>query len=85
MLFSFRVVGLFACWGVRLSPLLTPNTFHSLCQFLDEFSGEVKYDFLDHYKISCLPASCPYSNFSKVACLLLAILWILDKVRQWAG
>lgn len=37
-----------------------------LYQFLAEFQGEVKYDFLDHYKIPSLPAKCPYSNFGKV-------------------
>lgn len=41
-------------------------TFLFLYQFLSEFQGEVKYDFLDHYKIPSLPAKCPYSNFSKV-------------------
>lgn len=37
-----------------------------LYQFLAEFQGEVKYDFLGHYKIPSLPAKCPYSNFGKV-------------------
>lgn len=41
-------------------------TFLFLYQFLAEFQGEVKYDFLDHYKIPSLPAKCPYSNFGKV-------------------
>ncbi|XP_029298337.1 interleukin-6-like [Cottoperca gobio] len=38
-------------------------------EFEDEFHNEVKYDFLGSYKISSLPARCPYSNFSKEACL----------------
>ncbi|XP_044028136.1 interleukin-6-like [Siniperca chuatsi] len=38
-------------------------------EFEDEFQTEVKYDFLRHYTVSSLPASCPYSNFSKEACL----------------
>ncbi|XP_039977788.1 interleukin-6-like [Xiphias gladius] len=37
-------------------------------EFEDEFEKEVKYHFLDYYKISSLPASCPNSNFSKEAC-----------------
>ncbi|XP_049459106.1 interleukin-6-like [Epinephelus fuscoguttatus] len=38
-------------------------------QFEDEFQNEVKYHFLEHYKISSLPAGCPSSNFSKESCL----------------
>lgn len=46
--------------------LLTTFLFFFLDQFLVEFQGEVKYEFLDHYKVPSLPAKCPYSNFGKV-------------------
>ncbi|KAF3833781.1 hypothetical protein F7725_024985 [Dissostichus mawsoni] len=36
---------------------------------LDEFHNQVKYEFLENYKVSSLPARCPYSNFTKEACL----------------
>uniref|UniRef100_A0A8C3AUR1 Interleukin-6 n=1 Tax=Cyclopterus lumpus TaxID=8103 RepID=A0A8C3AUR1_CYCLU len=37
--------------------------------FEDEFQHELKYHFLENYKVSSLPAGCPLSNFSKEACL----------------
>ncbi|XP_042362890.1 interleukin-6-like [Plectropomus leopardus] len=48
---------------------ILPTTKRHEQQFEDEFQNEVKYHFLDHYKISSLPAYCPPSNFSKEACL----------------
>ncbi|XP_074469590.1 interleukin-6-like [Sebastes fasciatus] len=38
-------------------------------EFENEFQNEVEYIFLEHYRISSLPAGCPLSNFSKEACL----------------
>ncbi|XP_059205103.1 interleukin-6-like [Centropristis striata] len=38
-------------------------------EFENEFQNAVKYEFLEHYKISSVPAMCPLSNFSKEACL----------------
>uniref|UniRef100_A0A8C3AYE1 Interleukin-6 n=1 Tax=Cyclopterus lumpus TaxID=8103 RepID=A0A8C3AYE1_CYCLU len=38
-------------------------------EFEDEFQHELKYHFLENYKVSSLPAGCPLSNFSKEACL----------------
>ncbi|KAI4818075.1 hypothetical protein KUCAC02_011440 [Chaenocephalus aceratus] len=38
-------------------------------EFEDEFHNQVKYEFLENYKVSSLPARCPYSNFTKEACL----------------
>ncbi|XP_068432134.1 interleukin-6 [Clinocottus analis] len=38
-------------------------------EFEDEFLHELKYHFLENYKVSSLPAGCPLSNFSKEACL----------------
>ncbi|KAM6903822.1 interleukin-6-like [Lycodopsis pacificus] len=38
-------------------------------EFEDEFQNELKYHFLENYRVSSLPAGCPHSNFSKEACL----------------
>ncbi|CAB1454022.1 unnamed protein product [Pleuronectes platessa] len=51
-------------WGLIISV-----TARHQQEFEDEFQQEVKYHFLDHYKISSLPADCPSANFSKEACL----------------
>ncbi|XP_056877442.1 interleukin-6 [Takifugu flavidus] len=54
--------------AVALESILGATKLHKN-EFLVEFQGEVKYDFLDRYKIPSLPAKCPYSNFGKDACL----------------
>ncbi|KAK5855196.1 hypothetical protein PBY51_005324 [Eleginops maclovinus] len=38
-------------------------------EFENEFHNQVKYEFLDEYKISSLPERCPYTNFTKEDCL----------------
>ncbi|XP_019946148.1 interleukin-6 [Paralichthys olivaceus] len=49
--------------------LIIGVTAHHQKEFEDEFQQEVKYRFLNHYKLSSLPADCPSANFSKEACL----------------
>ncbi|XP_053189844.1 interleukin-6-like [Scomber japonicus] len=53
----------------RWGPFLAITKHHKK-EFEDEFKDDVKYHFLENYKISSATASCPMSNFSKEACLL---------------
>uniref|UniRef100_H3CA23 Interleukin-6 n=1 Tax=Tetraodon nigroviridis TaxID=99883 RepID=H3CA23_TETNG len=73
--------------AVALESVLRATKRHKK-EFLAEFQGEVKYEFLDRYKIPSLPAKCPYSNFGQDACLrrllegLLVYSVLLKHVEQ---